>query len=116
LLQDYHAIGERLRTTVYSQTALFPPTPWLGGAPPAAPKVLSVGGNTISIAPGDPTHIAWWLIQALGADGRWRTSIRHATERQIGLGTLGDLGGHRVAVTAVDRAGQTSDPTLFDVP
>jgi uncharacterized lipoprotein YddW (UPF0748 family) len=116
LLQDYHAIGERLRTTVYSQTALFPPTPWLGGAPPAAPKVLSVGGDTISIAPGDPTHIAWWLIQALGADGRWRTSIRHATERQIGLGTLGDLGGHRVAVTAVDRAGQTSDPTLFDVP
>ena len=115
LLRDYHAIGERLRTTVYAEPALFPATPWLGGAPPAAPRVTPIGGDAIQLVPGDSIHVAWWMIQTLGLDGRWRMTLRRGTERRLDFNTLGDLGGHRVAVTAVDRVGQISNGVVFDV-
>jgi hypothetical protein len=56
------------------------------------------------------------VLQTLGTDGRWRTSIKRGADRRIPLNSLADLGGRRVAVTAVDRAGQTSGVTLIDVP
>jgi uncharacterized lipoprotein YddW (UPF0748 family) len=116
LLQRNHAIGERLRTTVYAEPALFPATPWLGASPPATPSVIATTTETITVAPGDPTTIAWWMIQVLGTDGRWRMTLKPGNDRQIPLNSLGDLGGHRIAVTAVDRAGQTSEPTTIDLP
>lgn len=115
LLYNSRSIGERLRTTVYAEPAIPPAMPWLGDAPPAAPRVTPLGTDAIQLAPGDNTHVAWWLIQTLGLDGRWRVSMRRGTERRIELNSLGDLGGHRVAVTAIDRAGQAGDVVAFDV-
>ena len=117
LLWAYNSIGEKLRTTVYSETALWPATPWLGGARPAAPRVGSNVVEAIDVAPGDDSvHVAWWVFQSLGTDGHWRTTIRPAHERRIALNSLGDLGGRRVSVIAVDRAGQTSGATIVEVP
>jgi uncharacterized lipoprotein YddW (UPF0748 family) len=110
------AIGERLRTSVYAETALFPETPWLGGAKPAAPTLTANIVEAIDVTPGDSTPIAWWLVQTLGTDGRWRTTIKPGTDKRIAFNALGDLGGRRVAVTAVDRAGQLSGASLFDLP
>jgi uncharacterized lipoprotein YddW (UPF0748 family) len=116
LLWNRNAIGERLRTTVYSEPALWPAMPWLGGALPSAPKVASNIVEAIDVSPGDDSvHIAWWLVQSLGTDGRWRTTIKRGSERRLALNSLGDLGGRRIAVTAVDRAGQVSTATIIDV-
>jgi uncharacterized lipoprotein YddW (UPF0748 family) len=116
LLWNYSAIGEALRTSVYSETALWPATPWLGGAPPSAPRV-SAGLETVEIAPGDDSvHVAWWLLQSLGSDGRWRTTIKPAHERRVSLEVLGNIGGRQVSVTAVDRAGQVSGATVVELP
>ena len=73
--------------------------------------------EAIDVSPGDDSvHVAWWILQSLGIDGRWRTTIKPGHERRIPLNSLGDLGGRRIAVTAVDRAGQISGVTLLDVP
>jgi uncharacterized lipoprotein YddW (UPF0748 family) len=115
LLWNYSAIGEALRTSVYSETALWPATPWLGGAPPSAPGVAA-GLETVDIVPGDDSvHVAWWLVQALGSDGRWRSTIKPAHERRISLDALGNIGGRRVSVIAVDRAGQVSNATVIEL-
>ncbi len=113
LLWNGSAIGERMRTSVYSEPALFPATPWLGGPPPAPPTVTSVITEAIEVAAGDATPIAWWMVQSLGTDGRWRMTLLPGTLRRIALNALGDLGGRRIAVTAVDRVGQASPVTLF---
>jgi hypothetical protein len=55
------------------------------------------------------------MVQTLGTDGRWRMTLRRGTDRRIALNALGDLGGRRIAVTALDRAGQASGYTLFDL-
>jgi uncharacterized lipoprotein YddW (UPF0748 family) len=115
MLMNGRAIGERLRTQSYAEPALVPPTPWLGGAPPGDPKVTSVKGTALDVAPGDNVPVAWWMIQTRMSDGRWRYTLRRATERHIDLATLGDLGGRRVAVTAVDRVGQLSGAVVLDL-
>jgi uncharacterized lipoprotein YddW (UPF0748 family) len=115
MLMNGRAIGERLRTQSYAEPALVPPTPWLGGAPPADPKVTPVKGTALDLAPGDNVPLAWWMIQTRMSDGRWRYTLRRATERHIDLATLGDLGGRRVAVTAVDRVGQLSGAVVLDL-
>jgi hypothetical protein len=116
LIWSYSSIGEALRTSVYSETALWPAMPWLGGAPPSAPRVASNILEAVDLTPGDSVHVAWWVLQSLGTDGRWRTTIKRGSERRVALNSLGDLGGRRIAVTAVDRAGQISGATIVDVP
>lgn len=114
ILLNGHAIGERLRTQAYAEPALVPAAPWLGGVPPADPKVTALRGS-LQVAPGDNVPLAWWVIQTRMSDGRWRYWLRQSTERRIDLATLGDLGGRRIAITAVDRVGQLSRPVVLDV-
>ncbi len=115
MLMNGSAIGERLRTQSYAEPALVPATPWLGGAPPASPRVTPVSGTSLDLAPGDNVALAWWMIQTRTSDGRWRYALRRATEHRIDLATLGDLGGRRIAVTAVDRVGQLSGAVVLDL-
>jgi hypothetical protein len=115
MLMNGRAIGERLRTQSYTEPALVPATPWLGKAPPTAPKVTLATTGGLDLMSGDDVPLAWWMIQTRTSDGRWRYTLRRATERHIDLATLGDLGGRRVAITAVDRVGQLSGAVVLDV-
>lgn len=114
MLRNGQAIGERLRQDVYTAPALVPAMPWLGGAAPAAPKV-TLTGAALQLTPGDNVPLSWWMIQTRMSDGRWRYTLRRATERRIDLTTLGDLGGRRIAITAVDRVGQISGVVILDL-
>jgi uncharacterized lipoprotein YddW (UPF0748 family) len=116
LLWNNTAIGEYLRTGVYAEPALWPATPWLGSKPPASPRVTQTILEGLDVAPGDSTSVAWWAVQTLGTDGRWRTTIKRGSDRRIALNAIGDLGGRRIAITAVDRAGQMSMATMYDLP
>jgi uncharacterized lipoprotein YddW (UPF0748 family) len=115
LLMNGSSIGERLRSQVYAAPALVPAAPWLGGAAPTVPKLATINSTLLQITPGDNLPLAWWVIQTKMSDGRWRYWLKRSTERRIDLRTLGDLGGGRIAVTAVDRVGQISQPNVIDL-
>ncbi|HEY6219211.1 MAG TPA: hypothetical protein VIV65_04075, partial [Gemmatimonadaceae bacterium] len=114
MLMNGSAIGELLRIESYAQPALVPAAPWLGAAPPAAPAV-SGQPDFVQIAAGDSVPVAWWMIQTRMSNGQWRYFLRRATQTRIALATLGDLGGGRIAITAVDRAGQLSAPAVLEL-
>ena len=111
LLASGGALGERLRASEYATPALVPAMPWLSSAPPATPTP-SVIGTTLTIDATDSIPVAWWLVQTLAASGGWSTRLRPSADRRIALSSLGDAGGGRIAVTAIDRAGVASAPAL----
>ena len=115
MLLNGQAIGERVRTSVYAEAALVPATPWLGGKPPRDPKVTTLNDMSLQILPGDNVPLSWWMIQTRMSDGRWRYWLRRATDHRIDLSAFGDLGGKRIAITAVDRVGQLSKPVVLAV-
>jgi uncharacterized lipoprotein YddW (UPF0748 family) len=115
LLWNSRSIGERLRTSTYVEPALVPAMPWLGGTPPSMPRG-TLNGTVLQVMPGNETVVAWWMVQTLGLDGRWRMTLRRATDRRIALESLPDGGGRRVAITAIDRVGQASGAFIVDVP
>jgi uncharacterized lipoprotein YddW (UPF0748 family) len=115
MLMNGSSLGEILRSESYANPALVPASPWLGGTPPADPVVVS-RGTALQISAGDKVPVNWWMIQTLASDGRWKYFLRRSSQSLIELSTLGDLGGRRVAITAVDRAGQLSQPVILDLP
>ncbi|MFL5580263.1 MAG: family 10 glycosylhydrolase [Gemmatimonadaceae bacterium] len=101
-------LGTSLARSLYAEPALVPAFPWLGGRPPAAPKVLAVDESrgSLRVAPGDSVPVAWWLVQARGADGRWTVALRPAEGEEVAVPTAGRT--EFVSVTAIDRVGQES--------
>jgi hypothetical protein len=91
--------------------------PWLGGRPPSAPLAAHAepgddDGATLLLGAGDSTVVAWWLVQVRDSEGRWSMAVLPATTRQLPLakdGVIPDV----VAVTAIDRVGQSSVRTIL---
>ena len=102
------SLGDRLATSLYAQPALVPAFPWLGGKAPAAPKVLAADAarGVLRVAPGDTVPVAWWLVQARQADGRWAVALRPADGGEVRAPAVD--GAEFVSVTAIDRVGQES--------
>ena len=112
LMDNLDAISDRL-APVYGQPALVPASPWLDSDPPSAPKVAfkSNGAErSISIAPRDEQYVAWWAVQLRVADS-WQTVILPGTERSFILN--GNAAPGMAAVSAVDRAGNISAPSIL---
>ena len=90
--------------------------PWLGGKPPAAPLaevVNAADGDrlTLKIAAGDSAPISLWVVQMRDTDEHWKTTILPAATRELTLPDSADP--DLVAVSAVDRVGQTSTRTVL---
>jgi len=115
LFADRDRLAVDLDSVTYSERALVPAFPWLGGVQPAPPTVSLVGGDgpvSFTIAPGDSTRVIWWLIQTRGRDGRWTTTLRPAGLGQLAASAFGTADPDEVAVTAVGTTGIASTPTL----
>ncbi len=120
LLDDVDSVGTVLARGVYAERALVPSSPWLGAKAPAAPKVVvkstdSDGETTIGVSPVGKDVVRWWLVQ-VQADGVWRTVVLDGAVRTARLPDLlrewsgvGDL----VAVSAIDRVGNASEPAVL---
>ena len=85
------AFDEVLEREVYQQPALMPPSPWLGRAQPAKPKLTVANGE-----PGSQLEIRWtpggsgkawlWLLQTR-IGGEWTTEdpARQPEPRAFGM-------------------------------
>ncbi len=105
---------EALEKEVYQQPALVPPAPWLGRARPGKPK-LEVGAqssSSVSISwssSSEPGKTSVWLLQTQVA-GHWNTEVLSgATTSQQLKGPAPEV----IALTAVDRNGNTSAPAVL---
>jgi uncharacterized lipoprotein YddW (UPF0748 family) len=113
-------LGDRLQSDSYREPAIVPEMPWLGGKAPAAPVAEVVNASdgdrlTLKISAGDSAAIALWVVQTRDEDDEhWKTTVLPAAVREL---VLPDSAGPTdiIAVTAVDRVGQTSSRTLLRV-
>ena len=109
LMQDRDGLATLLQAGPYVQAALAPATPWLGTSAPAAPQLRRAGAQVqIEAAAGEPS--ARWAVWRRSA-GQWRFTVQAAAERSIDAS-----GADNVAVSAVDRLGNTSPPRLITLP
>ena len=109
-------LSDSLYLEPYAKPALPPPTTWLGGEAPAAPKLeaRSLGGRThVAVAPGSAVPVRRWAVQVLGPDG-WTHHVLPAMERTIPPGLL--QGAEAVAVRAITRLGYESEPSILLLP
>jgi uncharacterized lipoprotein YddW (UPF0748 family) len=111
LVSNRGGIATQLAGT-YTQPAAIPPMPWVNRVAPAAPSVnaSAQGPNTIvHWSPGPGT--AKIAVQAK-IDGAWRTL--KITSAKAGQTTIPRAGA--IALTALDRYGNASTPTVLGIP
>jgi hypothetical protein len=108
--------NESLRTTlkrdIYRQPALVPAFKWLDATAPAPPKIDATLANgktriTWELAGAQAERPAWWILQSLEFSD-WKTQFLPGPASSFNFG----LKPEAVAVTAVDRCGNTSPPTV----
>jgi len=110
-LSDNRALTDVVRTA-YPQPALVPASPWLDSIPPGKPK-LSAGAPWSSLrfdwanANGKP---AWLWVLQFEIKGAWTTEILPANQTTR---TFYDSKPDVVAVSAVDRSGNESEPSVL---
>jgi hypothetical protein len=112
------SLGDRLQSDSYREPALVPEMTWLEGKPPAAPiaEVSTTDGDrlTLKITATDSAQIALWVVQTRDTDEHWKTTILPAATRELSIPDSAS-GTDIVAVSAVDRVGQTSVRTVLRI-
>jgi hypothetical protein len=105
-----------LQRGIYSQPALPPASPWLDNRPPKAPSVGSKWDAarrqiilTWRAAPDEP--IRRWLFQ-IRVKGRWYSQVLPASQ-VAGVVRAGTGLPEYIALTAIDRGGNASPPTVL---
>jgi hypothetical protein len=68
----------------------------------------------LKITAGDSAQLSVWVVQTRDADEHWKTTILPVSTREL---TLPDANGETdiIAVSAVDRVGQTSVRTVLRI-
>ena len=111
-LMKNSALDALLAGGSYQQPALIPASPWLGTNPPAAPKLSVTTGGKVFQAQWQPTvgqAASWWVCQ-VRSNAVWTTQILPG-ERAGFRG--GQLAPDALALRAVDRVGNLSEPVLW---
>ena len=115
LTQNRGKLADSLAQTVYTLPALVPASPWLDKTAPQKPRMvigkdLDARQFNLHWEAADARPIAWWILQARVA-GRWATEILPGTQSSRIITRHGSptiLGPEFLAITAVDRFGNTS--------
>ncbi|MFT7304087.1 MAG: uncharacterized lipoprotein YddW (UPF0748 family) [Akkermansiaceae bacterium] len=108
LMNNKGGISNALVKNFYQEPALVPPMPWISNKPPATPNVKASGsGKNVSVTWSPITGCQKYAIQVrVGETWRMRT---------VTAGTKITLTGvpDAIAVSAVDRHGNTSPPRVL---
>jgi uncharacterized lipoprotein YddW (UPF0748 family) len=106
---------ESMHRRVYTGPALTPASTWLDNRPPAAPALKTKPGEALVswTEPPGTERASQWVLQSYSG-GAWQTQILPANVK----GTRIEAGksGHaieRIAVSAVDRCGNLSPPSII---
>jgi uncharacterized lipoprotein YddW (UPF0748 family) len=111
-LMRNNALDETLQREVYSQPALMPVATWLSGSRPEKPTLALSSNQGVNRAtinwPAGAKGSPWlWLVQTrTGKD--WTTEIFPGSRRVQSCN-----GADVIAVSTVDRNGQTSSPAIL---
>jgi uncharacterized lipoprotein YddW (UPF0748 family) len=109
LMQNRDGLATLLQGGAYAQPALVPATPWLDEQAPPAPTLRRQGAR-VAIEPAAGEAAARWAVwRRVG--GSWRFAVLPGAERG-----LDPAGADRVAVSAVDRVGNTSAQHVLVLP
>ena len=107
-------LDEVLQRQVYEQPALIPRTPWLGRTRPERPKLSAAGeaaGSHLELTwkPGGLVKPWLWLLQSR-TGGQWTDELLPADRTsRVWNGKQPEV----VALSAVDRKGELSPPTVL---
>ena len=109
-------LTDLLKQGVYAEPALAPATPWLAGDKPlpAAPIVERKEGEAFKLISEDGAQFLWVLQKRCGKS--WTTAIIPGDIDQITV-SADETGAaaEALVVTAVDRLGRESEPTLIEL-
>jgi uncharacterized lipoprotein YddW (UPF0748 family) len=105
VFSDRGGIAKLLRAGAYADTALVPPSPWLGATPPERP-VLEKAGREIEWRTQGEAAPRWWLAQ-WRTGGKWLSRLLPPATL-----TMPRPECDAFALRAVDRAGNVSEATV----
>ena len=111
LLQNRGGISNMLAKKEYAQPALVPPMPWLSQKAPGRPAASAAGtgsGVRVNIQSGDRSTARYAVQARFGNQWRMAKVVSSGT-RAVDVAGLPDA----VAVSAVDRFGNTSAPVVL---
>ena len=113
LMEDDRGMAQALAAESYQEPALVPASPWLSGGLPDSPRA-TLRQTKLSFRMPDGSSPWLWAIQTRSTDG-WQLKILpgHVGECELFGQTGADAPSH-VAVTAVNRLGETGPATLLD--
>jgi len=117
LTKDRGGLATQLKKTTYSKPALVPASPWLDKIPPAKPQVdmktsKNPGQLTLTWHNRTREPVARWVFQ-MRIKGKWSTMIFPAKQVSALMNVTGPSVPDAIALTAVDRAGNTSKPAAL---
>ena len=123
LLQNRADLATTLKKNVYSQAALVPATPWLGGGAPGAPTVplatRSADTGAILLKPQaglQGTQTALWSVWARYGD-QWRYQVVPKSTETLSIQPDPVLGqAEQVVISAVSRLGIESPRVVVLLP
>jgi uncharacterized lipoprotein YddW (UPF0748 family) len=104
-------LNDYLKKGPYKHKAMIPPSPWLDGAAPAAPKAGKFAPATreVSWDPKCESDVAFVAVYRLGAEGWVLQGLVPAGQGRFKL----PGGSGRLALTAVDKANNESAPAYI---
>jgi uncharacterized lipoprotein YddW (UPF0748 family) len=112
LMENRDGLADLLGKGVYAQPALVPASPWLDPVRPAAPQVQTTpgaGGMRVAWTPGQGKPAWRWVVQ-YRVGTAWTTQVLPRDQREVVLPAGAQV--NAVAVSAVDRLGNQSEPAL----
>lgn len=114
-LTNQAGLADALGRGPYREPALVPASAWMNVAPPPrpAPRVVPTADGPQLELGVDGAGVPWqWVVQTRD-DAGWVSTVVPGSAVTWALPTAGRL--HAVAVTAVNRAGESSGPVLVDL-
>ncbi len=119
-MQNRDSIVERLLAGPYAGPALVPPSPWLDSIPPRAPRAslrrdAATRATVVDFVPGSQEKVWRWVVRSrYGPD--WTTVLLPGIqETYMFAPSTAAAPPDEVVVSAVDRLGNESRPTIAKV-
>ncbi len=107
LMSSHGGLSEILEQETYAEPALIPASPWLGRKSPSKPN-LAIENSKATWSSSGGEKVSLWVLQTQ-QDGKWSTHILPGDKFSFALPGNPSA----VALTAVDRVGNTSFSSVF---